>query len=269
MRSCVCSAQATTACQSCLAGHVVRVRGGRLAELGGERSRAVGVAVGEQHARALRGEAARGRRADAAGGAGDQRDLALQSWRGHRGDYTAPARRAGDRSRRRAARFASGIVGSDKGMTAPTDQIPTLRARRRRADPAARLRRLSGAAEGDRAGGRRSAVGRLPPHRHGRGLSQRGAGRAGDPRLRPGPRRDLRHDQVLERRPGLRAGQARVPREPRAPGAEPSRPVPDPLAGARARQIRRDVEGLRRAAGGRSRALDRRVELRGRSTSSA
>ena len=39
------------------------------------------------------------------------------------------------------------------------------------------------------------------------------------------------------------------------------RPLPDPLAGAVAGQVRRHLEGVRRAAAGGPRALDRRVEL--------
>ena len=78
---------------------------------------------------------------------------------------------------------------------------------RRRRDPAARLRRLPGAPGGTAETVARALARRLPPHRHGAGVPQRGGRRAGDPRLRAGPRRGLRHDQVLQRRPRLPRGQ--------------------------------------------------------------
>ncbi len=42
---------------------------------------------------------------------------------------------------------------------------------------------------------------------------------------------------------------------------EHDRPVPDPLAGALARPLRRDLAGVHRAAGRRARARDRRLQL--------
>src|ERR1019366_1972829 len=102
---------------------------------------------------------------------------------------------------------------------------------RRLADTPARLRRLPGATRADRGGGGHSARGRLPAPGPGCRLPQRGHCRAGHPRVLAEPWRDVRHDQVLQRRPGPRGGQTCLPREPRAPGAGLSRPLPHPLAG--------------------------------------
>ena len=73
--------------------------------------------------------------------------------------------------------------------------------------------------------------------------------------------RDVRDDEVLQRRPRPRQGQARVQGQPRAAGAGTHRPVPDPLAGARPRPLRRDLAGVHRAAGRRPGARDRRLQL--------
>ena len=81
--------------------------------------------------------------------------------------------------------------------------------------------------------------------------------RASGPRARGG----VHHHQVLQRQPRLRPGQAGVREQPRAAGARPRGPLPDPLARALPGQVRRDLEGVHRAAGGGAHARDRRVEL--------
>ena len=71
----------------------------------------------------------------------------------------------------------------------------------------------------------------------------------------------LHHDEVLQRRPRLRAGEGRLPGVAGPARAGLRRPLPDPLAGPRARQVRRDVEGVHRSAAGGARAVDRGLEL--------
>ena len=133
--------------------------------------------------------------------------------------------------------------------------------RGRRGDPAARLRRVPGAAGGHGRDHDARLPGRLPAHRHRRGVPQRGGGRAGLPRLRPRPRGRLHHDQVLQHRPRLRGGEARAPRQPGPARARLRGPLPDPLAGPGPRQVRGDLEGLHRGPGAGARARHRRVEL--------
>src|SRR6185295_13505235 len=83
-------------------------------------------------------------------------------------------------------------------------------AARRHGDPPARLRRLPGAARGHRRGRDPRVRRGLPSHRHRGRLPERGRGRPGVPRVRPGPRGRLHHDQVLQHRPWPRGGAARV-----------------------------------------------------------
>ena len=56
----------------------------------------------------------------------------------------------------------------------------------------------------------RALAGRLPAHRHGDGLRQRGRASARRCAARPAARRGVRHDQVPEHRARLRRGQARA-----------------------------------------------------------
>ena len=86
---------------------------------------------------------------------------------------------------------------------------------RRQRHPAARLRRLQGAAGRHRAGRRRGARGRLPPHRHRRDLRQRGGRGRGDRRERHPARRAVHHDEALERPSRRRRAERRDRREPR------------------------------------------------------
>ena len=123
------------------------------------------------------------------------------------------------------------------------------------------LRRLPDPARRDRRGHHPRLRDRLPPHRHRRGLPQRGRGRPGVPGLGPGSRRRVHHHQVLQRLARLRAGQAGVPGKPRPAGAGVRGPVPDPLAGALAGQVRRDLEGVHRAPGAGPDPLHRGVQL--------
>ena len=132
---------------------------------------------------------------------------------------------------------------------------------RRRRDPAARLRRLPGAARRDHRGRHAGAARRLPPPRHRRGLSQRGRRRAGRPRGGPRPRRGLHHDQVLQRPPRLRPGPARAEGQPPSPRDGARRPLPHPLARALAGPLRRDVAGTDRGAEAGPHAGHRGVEL--------
>ena len=134
-------------------------------------------------------------------------------------------------------------------------------AARRHGDPPARLRRLPGAARGHRRGGHPRVRGGLPPHRHRGRLPERGGGRPGVPRVRPRPRGRLHHDEVLQHRPRPRGGPARVQAEPGAARPRPRRPLPHPLAGPVAGPLRRDVEGVHRAAVRGPRPCDRRLEL--------
>ncbi|CAA9241528.1 MAG: oxidoreductase of aldo/keto reductase family, subgroup 1, partial [uncultured Blastococcus sp.] len=130
----------------------------------------------------------------------------------------------------------------------------------RRRDPAARLRRLPGAAGGHRRRRLHRARGGLPAHRHRRDVRQRAGGRRGGREVRDRPERDLRDQQAQQRlpppgrrAPGVRpvAGRARL---------RPARPVPHPLAAAGdRRRLRGDVEGaggdLRRRSGPGDRGL--------------
>ena len=111
--------------------------------------------------------------------------------------------------------------------------------------------------------GARRPAGGVSPHRHRRRVPLARAAVKGtaDAGQRPGSRRALHNDQVLERQPGLRGGAPGARQEPRSPRDRLRRPVPDPLAGAGPRPLRRDVEGVHRGTRRGSRADDRRVEL--------
>ena len=102
-----------------------------------------------------------------------------------------------------------------------TARVPVRRHHHHR-HPAARLRRLAGPGRrGDRRGGHRPR-GRLPQHRHRRGLRERGRRRPGPrPHRRPA-RGDLPDHQGLERRAGLRRHAARLRRLRQAPRARRS-----------------------------------------------
>ena len=134
------------------------------------------------------------------------------------------------------------------------------RPRRRQRDPAARARRLAGPRRSRvRERGPLGARARLPPRRHGAGVRQRGERRARPARERRPARGRLHHDEVPPRPQGPGG---RGAAQPRAARCRPCRPLHRPLARGRT-----DLGVGRHAAraGGRARALDRRVELqRGR-----
>ncbi len=115
--------------------------------------------------------------------------------------------------------------------------------------PPARLRRLPGPARRDRAGRRHGARGGLPSHRHGGRLPQRGR-RSGSPSTRAGwpATRCSDVSKCFNDDQGYEQARRALPREPRPARARLPRPVPDPLAGARPRPLRRDLEGLHRAS---------------------
>ncbi len=127
----------------------------------------------------------------------------------------------------------------------------------------ARLRRLPGPAGGDREVVDEALATRLPAHRHGRRLPQRGGRRPGGPRLGPRARGGVRHDEVLQRRSRLRAGHAGVSSEPGAAGDGLRRPLPDPLAGARDDRYVETWRAFIDLQAG-ARPLDRRLELQPR-----
>ena len=128
-------------------------------------------------------------------------------------------------------------------------------------DPAARLRGLSGAAQGNRGGRGTRPEGGLPPHRHRGRISQRGRGRGGRARIGARSGRGVPHHEVLQQRSWLRAGQACLHVQPRATSVRVCRPLPHPLAGPGPRPLCRYVEGLHRPSGRGTRADDRSIEL--------
>lgn len=104
---------------------------------------------------------------------------------------------------------------------------------------------------------------RLPQHRHRHAVRQRGGCRPRPARLGRPSRGAVRHHQAVERPAGLRRGAARLRREHAAARPGDPRSLPDPLARAPARQVRRDVEGPGEAVRRRTGAGDRGVQLRG------
>ena len=89
--------------------------------------------------------------------------------------------------------------------------------------------------------------GRLPQHRHRRGLRQRGRRRPGARRLRHRPRGALRHHQAVELRAGLRPTLAAFDASLEQARPRPRRPLPDPLAHPGRGPVPRHVAGLRGA----------------------
>lgn len=79
--------------------------------------------------------------------------------------------------------------------------------------------------------------------------------------LRGSPQGFVRHHQAVERPAWLRRGAARHGREPAQAGPGLCRPVPDPLAGGRQRQVRRCLARHGGDEGGRARPLDQRVNF--------
>ena len=110
--------------------------------------------------------------------------------------------------------------------------------------------------------------GRLPAHRHGAGLRQRGQRRPRGPRQRHPPRPDLRHHQAAGRGQGLRPGPGQLRTDRAGAGSGSGRPLPDPrtlavdrdrpgLPRRQHRGLAGDGGALRRRAG----AVDRRLQL--------
>ena len=137
-----------------------------------------------------------------------------------------------------------------------TGVVPDVRLNNGTSIAAGRFRRLPGARRRNRTRGARRDRSRLPQHRHGLAVRQRGRGRAGGRRLRAAARGAVRHHQALERRPGLRQHAPGLRREPAPARPGLRRPLPDPLAEA---GLDRYVETWRAfetlAADGRARAI--------------
>ncbi|CAA9325938.1 MAG: oxidoreductase of aldo/keto reductase family, subgroup 1, partial [uncultured Friedmanniella sp.] len=140
---------------------------------------------------------------------------------------------------------------------------------RRPLDPPAGVRRLPDPAGRDRGRRHQRARGRLPADRHRAGLPERGGRRRRAGRLRGRPRRRVHHHQADQQRAGLRQDHGGVRRQHDQARHRRARPVPDPLAAADVRPVRRHLARLREAAGRRPDPLHRGVELRDRALRAA